>query len=142
LQVGPAKAVEEKPADDAAKEAPAADGSKPETEPKEGAGGKDDAAIKADAVATNRLIVERARQNGEKNAAETLGVAEAFDGIRDELVNNRVDTEELRIRLKDQIADPLKGINWRIQPWRRPPAKRHWPRPTRFWSQWRPCAIR
>ncbi len=34
----------------------------------------------------------------------------AFDAIRAELVNNRVDTEELKLRLKDGIADPLLRI--------------------------------
>lgn len=56
------------------------------------------------------LRVERARQNGQKNAEETRGVANAFEDIRAELINNRVDTEELRIRLKDRIADPLRRI--------------------------------
>jgi hypothetical protein len=58
----------------------------------------------------NLLRVERAEQNGQKNAEETRGVAAAFDRIRAELVNNRIDTEELRIRLKDRISDPLKQI--------------------------------
>lgn len=55
----------------------------------------------------NVLRVERARQSGQKDAEETRGVAVSFDAIRAELINNRVDTEELRIRLKDRIADPL-----------------------------------
>jgi hypothetical protein len=58
----------------------------------------------------NLLRVERAQQNSQKNAEETRGVAASFDGIRAELVNNRVDTEELRVRLKDRISDPLKLI--------------------------------
>lgn len=58
----------------------------------------------------NLLRVERAEQNNQKNSEETRGVAAAFDDIRAELVNNRVDTEELRIRLKDRISDPLKQI--------------------------------
>lgn len=58
----------------------------------------------------NQLRVERAQQNSVKNAEETRGVADSFDGIRAELVNNRVDTEELRLRLKDHISDPLKRI--------------------------------
>ncbi|HQU42278.1 MAG: hypothetical protein B7Z73_04965 [Planctomycetia bacterium 21-64-5] len=58
----------------------------------------------------NLLRVERAEQNNQKNAEETRGVAVAFDDIRAELVNNRVDTEELRIRLKDRISGPLKQI--------------------------------
>jgi hypothetical protein len=55
----------------------------------------------------NVLRIERARQSGQKDAEETRGVAVSFDSIRAELINNRVDTEELRIRLKDRIADPL-----------------------------------
>lgn len=62
------------------------------------------------ALHRNQLRVERAQQNSLKNAEETRGVAESFDGIRAELVNNRVDTEELRLRLKDRISDPLKRI--------------------------------
>jgi uncharacterized membrane protein (DUF485 family) len=64
----------------------------------------------------SRLRVERAVQNSEKNKLESDGVAVAFDGIREELVNNRVDTEELKIRLKDQIADPLHDIVKRLFP--------------------------
>jgi hypothetical protein len=56
------------------------------------------------------LYVQRSLQNGRKNAQETQGVAEGFDDIREELVNNRLDTTELRTRLKDRIADPLKQI--------------------------------
>lgn len=62
------------------------------------------------AMQRNLLRVERARQNGQKNAEETRGVSNAFEDIREELINNRVDTEELRIRLKDRIADPLRTI--------------------------------
>jgi hypothetical protein len=36
-----------------------------------------------------------------------LGVAAGFLTIREELINNRVDTEDRKNRLKDQIADPL-----------------------------------
>jgi len=64
----------------------------------------------ADDPSLARLRIERARQNAEKNAQETLGVAVAFDDIREELINNRVDTEELKIRLKDHIADPLRAV--------------------------------
>ncbi len=62
------------------------------------------------------LHVERARQNAEKNGQETLGVASAFDDIRQELINNRVDTEELRVRLKDRIADPLRTVGEQMFP--------------------------
>jgi hypothetical protein len=55
----------------------------------------------------SRLHVVRARQNSEKDGQETRGVATAFDAIYQELANNRIDTEELKIRLKHQIAEPL-----------------------------------
>jgi hypothetical protein len=64
----------------------------------------------------SRLRVERAVQNGQKNAEEVAGVAAAFDAIREELINNRVDTEELRIRLKDNIADPLRVVAQQMFP--------------------------
>jgi hypothetical protein len=54
--------------------------------------------------------VERVRQNGERSAHETLQVAVAFDEIREEMINNRIDTEELKTRLKEGVADPLKRI--------------------------------
>jgi hypothetical protein len=56
------------------------------------------------------LRVQRALQQSQKSAQETLGIADGFAAIREELINNRVDTEERKIRLKDQIADPLRGI--------------------------------
>ncbi len=56
------------------------------------------------------LRVQRALQNSRKNAHETKGVAEAFDDIELQLINNRVDTEELRMRLAEGIAQPLHAI--------------------------------
>jgi len=94
----------EKPAEDASPEPSATEADKPAV----------DAPAAETAGATGpseaNLRVERARQNVEKNAQETLGVATAFDDIREELINNRVDTEELKIRLKDRIADPLRTV--------------------------------
>ncbi len=57
--------------------------------------------------AVRLLRIQRARQNGQKDSHETAGVAEAFQDIRQELVNNRIYTEELRIRLEDDIVAPL-----------------------------------
>ncbi|MBX3427709.1 MAG: hypothetical protein KF688_18665 [Pirellulales bacterium] len=51
-----------------------------------------------------------ARQNATQLAFETSGVAEGFEAILAELVNNRVDTEELRQRLGEGIAAPLRAI--------------------------------
>ena len=57
-----------------------------------------------------RIGVQRVRQNVDRSRHETLAVAVAFDDIREELVNNRVDTEELKSRLQQGIADPLRAI--------------------------------
>lgn len=56
------------------------------------------------------LRVERALQNSRKNAQEVLGVADSFEEIRLQLINNRIDTEELLLRVKGGIADPLRRI--------------------------------
>lgn len=56
------------------------------------------------------LHCERAVQNCRKNSDETLGIAEGFDTIRLELVNNRIDTEELKMRLASGIAEPLRHV--------------------------------
>ncbi len=62
------------------------------------------------------LRVERALQNSRKNAHETQGVADAFTDIRLQLINNRIDIEELNIRLKQGIADPLNQIAQQMFP--------------------------
>ena len=60
--------------------------------------------------ALEAVRVERAQQNSRKEAHEILGVVEGIDQIRRELVNNRIDTEELIDRLQRGIADPLCTI--------------------------------
>lgn len=57
------------------------------------------------------LRVQRAIVQSQKSSQETLGVAVSFDDIRLQLINNRVDTQERKRRLKEQIADPLKHIS-------------------------------
>lgn len=62
-------------------------------------------------LAAQRLLqVQWAQQNGRKSAYETAGIAEAFAQIRDELINNRIDTEELKLRLEDGISKPLRRV--------------------------------
>lgn len=56
------------------------------------------------------LRVQRALQQSRKSSQEIAGVAQAFDAIREELTNNRVDTEDRKSRLKEQIADPLHAV--------------------------------
>jgi hypothetical protein len=72
--------------------------------------GADSQAAADRALTLRRVQAERALQNCQRSLDETLGLAVAFDTIREELVNNRVDTEELKLRLKDGIADPLRRI--------------------------------
>lgn len=56
------------------------------------------------------LRVQRGIQQSQKSSQEVLGVALSFADIREELINNRVDTEDRKERLKEQIADPLQKI--------------------------------
>ena len=57
----------------------------------------------------SQVRVERAAQSCRKNAEETLGTAVAFEDICAEMINNRIDTQELMSRLSDQIAVPLRA---------------------------------
>jgi hypothetical protein len=56
------------------------------------------------------LRVQQALQQTRKSTQELLGVAIAFHDIRAELVNNRVDTEDRKRRLKELIADPMQLV--------------------------------
>lgn len=56
------------------------------------------------------LRVESAQINCRKGASEILGVAESFEDIRKQLINNRIDTEEWKERLQNGIAQPLHHI--------------------------------
>jgi hypothetical protein len=49
-------------------------------------------------------------QTAAQLAQETVGTGEGFDDIVAELINNRVDTEELKQRLEVGIAEPLLAI--------------------------------
>jgi len=95
-----------RPADGAAKPPrAAAKGAEPEDKP------ADEEQLSPERqLAQRRLQVQWAAQNSVKNGQETLGVAEAIGEIREELVNNRIDTEELKARLESGIADPLRRI--------------------------------
>ena len=61
-------------------------------------------------AALRLLRVQGALGDSRKNGQEVLGLAEAFDDIRKQLVNNRIDTQELKNRLQDGIATPLHTI--------------------------------
>jgi hypothetical protein len=56
------------------------------------------------------LRVQRALVQSQKSAAETLGVAGGFLDIREQLINNRIDTEDRKEQLEGVIAGPLQAI--------------------------------
>lgn len=56
------------------------------------------------------LRSQQSLQQTRKSAQELLGVAASFHAIREELINNRVDTEDRKKRLKELVADPLQQI--------------------------------
>jgi hypothetical protein len=56
------------------------------------------------------LRVQRALVQSQKSAAETLGVAGGFLDIREQLINNRIDTEDRKEQLEEVIAGPLQAI--------------------------------
>jgi len=56
------------------------------------------------------LSTQQALQQTRKSAQELLGVAGSFHDIREELINNRVDTEDRKNRLKELIADPMQMV--------------------------------
>ena len=64
----------------------------------------------------DRLRVGGCLQNATQLSYETVGVAEGFEEIVAELVNNRVVTEELRRRLEQGIAEPLQAIGSELLP--------------------------
>ncbi len=64
----------------------------------------------------NRLRLSGAQQNITQLSYETLGVADGFEAIVGELINNRVDSEELTRRLQAGIADPLREIGGKLMP--------------------------
>ncbi len=62
------------------------------------------------------LAVEGALSNCRKNTQEVLGLAESFDDICKQLINNRIDTKDLRERLQDGVAAPLHRIAGQMLP--------------------------
>ena len=64
----------------------------------------------------NRLRISGVLQTTTQLAFETLGVADGFQEIVEELQNNRVDTEELEQRLVKGIAEPLSEIGAEMMP--------------------------
>ena len=57
-----------------------------------------------------KLFAQRAILQIDKSSKEIIGVAESFDDIRLQLINNRVDSEDRKIRLAKKIVQPLREI--------------------------------
>ena len=57
-----------------------------------------------------------ARQRGEQSSTEIVGITLAFEVIREELVNNRVDSQERKSRMDGQIIGPLQDIGQTLFP--------------------------
>jgi hypothetical protein len=62
------------------------------------------------ALARRRLRIAGSLQNVVQSADEVTGLAEAFDDLHDQLINNRIDIPDLKSRLREQIAQPLHRI--------------------------------
>jgi hypothetical protein len=62
------------------------------------------------------LRVQSALTGCRKGGPEIMSVAEGFDDIRKQFINNRIDTEELKSRLRTGIADPLRAMAERMYP--------------------------
>ena len=62
------------------------------------------------------LRAQQALQNSRKSGQETGGVAEAIDDICRQLTNNRIDTEELKLRLVQGVAEPLHKVAGQMFP--------------------------
>ncbi len=63
-----------------------------------------------DQVERQQVRVQRVLQQSRKAAAEVMGIALAFDDIREELINNRIDIDDRKDRLEQKISKPLKNV--------------------------------
>src|SRR3972149_2176509 len=75
-----------------------------------GGGGGEPQADADRAPPRRRLRVAGALQNVTQSAHEVLGLAEAFDDLHEQLENNRIDNVDLKNRLREQIAQPLRRL--------------------------------
>jgi len=70
----------------------------------------DDEEFLADQASRNRLRVQQAALQSQKSTQEVSGVSLSFAEIREELVNNRVDAQDKKERLINDVVDPLNEI--------------------------------
>ncbi len=91
-------------------------GSEPGDEPGDRSGSEpEDAKEDADKIAARLLslrllFTQRSLLQTRKSAQEVLGVAGTFRDIYQQLENNRIDAEDRKLRLKEEVAEPLQKI--------------------------------
>jgi hypothetical protein len=91
----------------------------PKTAEKTAAAGDDRSSTDASPerlLSRTRLRIAGSIQNIVQSVDEVTGVAEGFDDLGEELDNNRIDNPDLKSRLKEQIARPLRQIAGRRMP--------------------------
>jgi len=74
-------------------------------------GGPNDAGKIDDLVTSVAICAERTLHQVRKNSSETAVIEDGFRAILEELVNNRVHTEQMVQRINGLIVDPLHAIN-------------------------------
>ena len=57
-----------------------------------------------------KLRIQRGLQTSRRGADETLGIALGFLALRQEVINNRIDSERHKTLMKELVADPLQDI--------------------------------
>jgi len=62
------------------------------------------------------LFSQRANLQIQKSIQEISGVSDAFEDIRLQLINNRVDSEDRKLRLENLIVAPLRRIAGMVEP--------------------------
>ncbi|MGD9634796.1 MAG: hypothetical protein AB7U97_16070, partial [Pirellulales bacterium] len=62
------------------------------------------------ALNRRRLRVAGALQNVTQSTHEVLGLADGFDDLYEQLVNNRIENVDLKTRLREQIGTPLRQL--------------------------------
>jgi hypothetical protein len=62
------------------------------------------------ALTRRRLRVAGSLQNVTQSTHEVLGLADAFDDLFQQLENNRIDNVDLKMRLREQIGQPMRQL--------------------------------
>lgn len=70
--------------------------------------GDDDAASRQQAMRI--VFAQRSKLQAMKSSQELRGIAGAFENLRSQLINNRIDAEDRKQRLSEQVIAPLKTI--------------------------------